>query len=321
MRASAIRSRLPPRLASGLPNAVRARPRRHAASSAASARPISRMQWCTRPGPSRPWAIENASPGPAMMLATGTRTSVNDTSPCPSGSSAMPIVVSMRSTFTPGASVGTSTIVCRWCRSASGSVEAHEDDDLAVAVADAGGPPLASVDDHLVAVDDCGGLHVGRVGGGHAGLGHPEGAADPAVEQRLEPPLALRVGAVAQQHLHVAGVRGVAVEHQRRDRGPAGQLGDRRVVDVGQPLAAVGAEPGGVLPRVLLGQEEVPQALLAGLGLELLEHRQRRPRVAVAARGGQVAVVVRLDRLDLLGHERGHAAGQVGGAAGWGRSP
>ena len=124
IRASAIRSRLPPRLASGLPNAVRSRPRRQAASSAASASPISRMQWCTRPGPSRPWAIANASPGPEMMLATGTRTSVNETSPCPSGSSWMPIVLSIRSTFTPGASIGTSTMVCRWWRSASGSVEA-----------------------------------------------------------------------------------------------------------------------------------------------------------------------------------------------------
>ena len=58
-----------------------------ASSRATSARPISRMQWCTRPGPSRPWAISKASPGPEMMLASGTRTSVNDTSPWPSGSS------------------------------------------------------------------------------------------------------------------------------------------------------------------------------------------------------------------------------------------
>ena len=68
-----------------------------------------------------------------------------------------------------------------------------------------------------------------------------------------------------------------------------GQLGDRGVVDVGQALAAVGAEPGGVLPGVLARQEEVPQALRAGLGLELLEHRQRLPRVAGrgAARPGR----------------------------------
>ena len=56
------------------------------------------------------------------MLAAGTRTSVNDTSPWPIGSSAYPMVVSSRSIRTPGASRGTSTIVWRWWRSASGSV-------------------------------------------------------------------------------------------------------------------------------------------------------------------------------------------------------
>ncbi len=80
------------------------------------------MQWCTRPGPSRPWAIANASPGPLMTLPAGTRTSANDTSPWPSGSSYIPIVLSIRSTLTPGVSIGTRTIECRWCRSASGSL-------------------------------------------------------------------------------------------------------------------------------------------------------------------------------------------------------
>ena len=76
---------------------------------------------------------------------------------------------------------------------------------------------------------------------------------------------ALLLGAVAQQHLHVAGVGRVAVEDQRRDRRAPHLLGERRVVDVGQPLAAVGAEPRGVLPGVLLRQEEVPEPLRAGL--------------------------------------------------------
>ncbi len=55
------------------------------------------------------------------MLLTGTRTSVNETSPWPMGSSYIPIVGSSRSTFTPGVSSGTSTIVCRWWRSMPGS--------------------------------------------------------------------------------------------------------------------------------------------------------------------------------------------------------
>ena len=64
IRARARRSRLPPRLAIGLPKATRLVERSQASSSAFSASPISRMQWCTRPGPRRPWAISNARPGP-----------------------------------------------------------------------------------------------------------------------------------------------------------------------------------------------------------------------------------------------------------------
>ena len=222
---------------------MRSSERRQASSSAISASPIRRMQWCTRPGPSRPCAIANASPGPPITLASGTRTSVKDTSPCPNGSSWKPIVESIRSTLTPEASRGTSTIECRWCRSASASVSPMKIEDLAVGVPDAGRPPLAPVDHHLVAVDDRRGLHVGGVGRRDVGLGHRERAADPAVEQRLEPLRPLRVGAVAQQHLHVAGVGRVAVEDERRDRRAPGELGDRRVVDVGEPLAV----PAGVL--------------------------------------------------------------------------
>jgi hypothetical protein len=114
IRASAIRSRLPPRLASGLPNATRSVARRQASSSASSARPISRMQWCTLPGPRRAWAIANAWPGPPTIVLVGRRTSAKETSPCPPGASSKPIVESIRSTFTPGASSGTSTIECWW---------------------------------------------------------------------------------------------------------------------------------------------------------------------------------------------------------------
>jgi hypothetical protein len=62
------------------------------------------------------------------------------------------------------------------------------------------------------------------------------------------------------------------------------------------------------------GQEEVPQAALAGLRLELLDERERLPGVTGAPRLGQVAVVGVLGRLDLLGEERADALGEIGGA-------
>ena len=48
--------------ASCLPNATRSTARSHIIRSARSAMPTARMQWCTRPGPSRAWAMRKAVP-------------------------------------------------------------------------------------------------------------------------------------------------------------------------------------------------------------------------------------------------------------------
>ena len=57
---------------------------------------------------------------------------------------------------------------------------AHHDEDLALGVHRPGDPPLAAVEDVLVAVADDRGLDVGGVGGGDVGLGHRERRADAA---------------------------------------------------------------------------------------------------------------------------------------------
>ena len=90
----------------------------------------------------------------------------------------------------------------------------------------------------------------------------------------VEPPLLHRRAGEVGEHLHVAGVRGGAVHRLRREhRRAARQLGQRRVLQVGQPGAAVP------------GQEQVPQAPLARLRLELLHHRRPAPGVAVRLLG------------------------------------
>ena len=61
--------------------------RRHMRSSARSAKPISRIQWWMRPGPSRPCAISKPRPSPSNILAAEIRTLSKRTSAWPSGAS------------------------------------------------------------------------------------------------------------------------------------------------------------------------------------------------------------------------------------------
>ena len=133
----------------------------------------------------------------------------------------------------------------------SGSVLPITISSLAARVGRAAGPPLAAVDDVLVAVADDARLDVGRVAARHRRLGHGERRADLAVEQRLQPLLLLLLGAEQVQQLHVAGVGRRAVDRLRGELvAPAGQLGERGVLELGQPG--------------LRGQEEVPQSRACG---------------------------------------------------------
>ena len=280
-RDSAIQSRTTPWLASGRPKATRDAARRHISSIAASATPIARMQWWMRPGPKRAWAIANPAPSSPIRLETGTRTSVKRSSAWPPCSwSSYPKTVMPRTTSRPGVSRGHQDLALLAVPGRRRVGLAHHDHDLGVRVHRAGDPPLAAVEDVLVAVPLDPGLDVGRVGRGDVRLGHRERRADLGRQQRLEPALLLLGRAEEREHLHVAGVRRRAVEYGGREvPGVAGQLGERGVLQVGQP-GAVG---------VLLGQEEVPEPELAGLGLELLEDRRLRPRPAVVelARAGR----------------------------------
>ena len=81
-------------------------------------------------------------------------------------------------------------------------------------------------------------------------LGHGEGRADLALEQRVQPPLLLLGGAEHGEDLHVPGVGRRAVARLGGERRAAHDLGERRVVEVRQAVGPLG----------LVGQEEVPQA-------------------------------------------------------------
>ncbi|MNO66351.1 hypothetical protein D3C76_571370 [compost metagenome] len=183
---------------------------------------------------------------------------------------------------------------------------AHHDGDRAARVADPARPPLAAIDHVVVAVADDAGLDVGGVRGGHLRLGHQERRADLAVHQRRQPALLLLGAAVAQQHLHVAAVRRRAVEQLGRPGHLARFLGDQRVFEIAQPgafevvfvhLAAVGRR-----------HEQVPQAGLARLALEFLDHWYGLPAVALV----DFRFVAVLGGVDVFLHEGGDAVAPVG---------
>ena len=158
--------------------------------------------------------------------------------------------------------------------------DAHENHHLAARVASAGSPPLLAVDDVLVSIQNRRRADVGGVRGGHGGLGHGEGRANLAGEQRLEPLFFLLLGAVALQHLHVAGVGRRAVEHLGRPAGVPHQLRQRRVFQVAQPCPAAG-----------FWQEHIPQPVFFGLFLEAFYGGDDAPAPALFHFAGHLCLV------------------------------
>jgi hypothetical protein len=153
------------------------------------------------------------------------------------------------------------------------------------------------VEHDLLAVERGGGLHVGGIGGGDVGLGHAEGRADLAGEQGGEPALALLGGAEVQQHLHVAGVGGVAVEALAGDQRAAHALSEGRVLDVGQTCTGLGVTLAGI-PHGwgrTGGQEQVPQTFGLGLGLEFLDQGGHHPGVPQRELRAMVGLLARRD--------------------------
>ena len=126
----------------------------------------------------------------------------------------------------------------------------HDDHDLAARIAGAGYIVLLTVDDPFVTIQHRCGADVGGIGGRHARLGHGKGRTDLAIQQRLQPLLFLRLGAVLVQHFHIARIRRRAVEHFSRHMRLPHLLGEVGVFHGIQAGAGVA-----------IGEEEVPQSL------------------------------------------------------------
>ena len=260
----------------GRPKVERAAVRRHSISSARSAIPIARIAWWMRPGPEpllgEPEALALraeqvrgrhahvvvddlgvAAVGPVVVPEQARRAHHVDARRVPRHEDHALAPVPL------GVGIG----------------DAHDDQQLAARRHRPGGPPLASVDDVVVAVALDPRRDVRRVRGCDVGLGHGERRPDPPVQERIQPARLLLRRAEQREQLHVPGVGRRAVERLRsHPRAAAGDLGERRVLQVGEPGAAV----------VDRRQEQVPQAALARLRLELLDHRRRAPGSRPTAR-------------------------------------
>src|ERR1700736_3889144 len=106
------------------------------------------------------------------------------------------------------------------------------------------------------------------------------------------------------QQLHVACIGCAAVEDLGRDGHVSGEFGDRRVFQIAQPR-----------PEFTVGQEEVPQSLLAGLGLQPVDDGGHRPAIG---RSGELSGVLRLTGAYVRLDEGGRLVVKVSGTVGEG---
>src|ERR1700736_5032920 len=141
--------------------------------------------------------------------------------------------------------------------------QAHEQDHACVRVGSTAGPPLASRDDVLVAVAFDPTRQLRGIRAGDVRFGDTDAGADLACEQQLQPLLLLLGRAELSQHLHISGVGRRTVDGLRCYRTPTGDLGQRRVLNVGESRT-----------EALVRHEQVPQPAPASLRLELLHHRR-----------------------------------------------
>jgi hypothetical protein len=128
---------------------------------------------------------------------------------------------------------------------------------------------------------------------GHGRLGHQEGGADLARQQRLEPFFLMLFRAVAHKDFHIAGVGRGAVEHFAGPGHPAHFFRQRGVIGIGQAGALFAVR-----------QEQIPQAGGLGLLLQLLDDGGDLP--AIGSERGHLSGVDRLVGIDMLVHEGAH---------------
>ena len=179
----------------------------------------------------------------------------------------------------------------------AGVAPAHEDGEPAARIAGTRDPPLAPVDDVVIAISRDRRLDVRGIRRRHVRLRHRKAGTDLAGKQRLQPLPFLPGRAVPNQYFHVSGIGRRAIEDLRSTRrAPPHDFAERRVLRI--------REPGTVFA---LRQKQVPQPLGTGPGLELLDDRDRLPPAARF----DLVLKTPLVRVHVRVHERRQALLQI----------
>ena len=179
--------------------------------------------------------------------------------------------------------------------------DAKEDDQPTMRIADTGDPPFPSIENVIVAVAPDRGPDVRGITRRDVRFGHRESGTRLSGEQVGQPFAFLPIGAVADQRLDIAGVRRGTVEHLGGKMHPPHDLAQRGILHVGETRAVFG-----------IRQEQVPEAGVACLLLQLLQNRRMSPAV-----GGDLVVITPLVGIDMRGHEGFEAPAQVARAVAW----
>ena len=186
---------------------------------------------------------------------------------------------------------------------------AHHDRDLAARIAHAGGPPFATVDDVFVAILFDPRFDIGGVRTGGIRLGHQEGGTDLAIHQRIQPLVLLLARAVAMENFHIAGIGRGAVEDFAGEADAAHFFRAHGVFEIGKAGAfEFEAFIDMVVAVVARRHEEVPETLRLGFGLQLLDHRDHLPALAL----GILFQISGHGRADVIGDEALHAIAPIG---------
>ena len=132
----------------------------------------------------------------------------------------------------------------------------HDNIDGTARIARTRRPPFFAIQHIVITVTNTCHRNIGSVRTSDIRLGHQIRGSDQTIHQRGQPAGLHRVSAITLEHLHIAGVRRIAIEHLSSDMHAAHFFGQMGVINSRQPR-----------PFFAVRQPKVPQTSGLGAGL------------------------------------------------------